>query len=296
MTTVYKNMRWYHQPLMKCISTLFLASVNISGLTTSRLRSRLLDFNLRPWIFPESVLTKTAHSPKTAILCHGCHLQCEDWERIVWGDIADQKLGRLSHASLLAIQEKAAILIVGSGGSHTAEGQTEGEFTLQFFKNNLPSLNKFKTIRDHLADQSLNSSHVVHLMERIVVCETESVNTVQEIEHACAFLAKSGVERVILVSSPTHIARCIRDACVVFDKMNYRPVLLASPSDTCYAGSSASDLCVVEPGHRGDRDKRFDGHLGYHKLFPRAMKIDPQKRYDFSKELDKLINKYENGR
>ena len=34
--------------------------------------------------------------------------------------------------------------------------------------------------------------------------------------------------------------------------------IYASPSDTCYEGAQASDVVVVEPPHRGDRDKSLD--------------------------------------
>lgn len=254
--------------------------VSVRGLSTVS-TSRLLDFNFRPWS------SKLVGPAKTAILCHGCHLQAEGWEKIVWGD-GNNKMGRLPHASMLAVQEKASFLVIGSGGSHS-DGETEGEFTLKLFKKQLPIINHFKD----MYDCGLNITQIEEIMNRIVICETRSINTVQEIEHACELFSKHGVERIILVSSPTHIARCIRDACVVLDKMNYNPTLLASPSETCYLGTSALDLCVVEPGHRGDRDKRFDGKLGYHRLFPRALRVEAAKRHSFTKDLNDLIQRYE---
>lgn len=264
--------------IKNCIPLLFV-NVWVRGLST--VTGRLFDFNFRPWSSPKL-------SGKTAILCHGCHLQAEDWKKIVWGD--GNKMGRLPHASMLAIQEKASFLVIGSGGSYSSDdiGLTEGEVTLKLFKKQISTMNNFKDISDF----GLNVTQIEEIMNRIVVCETQSINTVQEIEHACELFSKHGVDRIILVSSPTHIARCIRDACVVLDKMNYNPTLLASPSQTCYRGTCAKDLCVVEPGHRGDRDKRFDGRLGYHRLFPRALKVDSSKRHMFAQDLDKLIERY----
>lgn len=108
-------------------------------------------------------------------------------------------------------------------------------------------------------------------------------------------------DRVILVSSPTHLPRCLRDACSLWldpppprregtgrttghqtqnaDTTNHggqgsqesinengggekerrrrrpwRPLVLASPSDTNYAGHGPSDVAIVEPPHRGDHD------------------------------------------
>jgi hypothetical protein len=277
------------QKMKNCLP-LTLVGVLVRGLTTAS-SHRLIDFNSNPWT--RSKLEKSllpSSGVKTGILCHGCHLQTEGWENIVWGSSKSNQLGRLPHASLLSIQENASILVMGSGGSHTKDGLTEGEFTLNYFKKNLNQLNDFHDI----AKLRWEKSQITEMMERIVVCETESVNTLQEIEHACELFSRCGVERVILVSSPTHIPRCIRDACVVFDKCNYHPMLLASPSQISYEGFSASDICVVEPGHRGDRDKRFDGSLSYHKLVPRAMRIANKNRFEFANELNQLITKYEN--
>ena len=111
-------------------------------------------------------------------------------------------------------------------------------------------------------------------------------------------------DRVILVSSPTHLPRCLRDACSLWldpqhqapsrtqnrpsagehaedagtadhgrqdsrgrideddgeeeeeriRRPTWLPLILASPSDTSYAGYGPSDVAIVEPPHRGDHD------------------------------------------
>ncbi|CAN0523330.1 unnamed protein product, partial [Laminaria digitata] len=67
-------------------------------------------------------------------------------------------------------------------------------------------------------------------------------------------------DRIILVSSPTHLPRCLRDACSLGQeeeeeeerRRRWRPVILASPSGTSYADYGPDDVAIVEPPHRGD--------------------------------------------
>lgn len=50
--------------------------------------------------------------------------------------------------------------------------------------------------------------------------------------------------------------------------------IYASPSDTCYEGAQASDVVVVEPPHRGDRDRSLDP-LKFHELVRRSCWTEP---------------------
>ena len=43
------------------------------------------------------------------ILVHGCHLQADAWESIMWGDIGTQQLGRIPRAILTAREQNAEI-------------------------------------------------------------------------------------------------------------------------------------------------------------------------------------------
>lgn len=124
-------------------------------------------------------------------------------------------------------------------------------------------------------------------------------------------------DRVILVSSPTHLPRCLRDACSLWlnpqhqppprakdaaptvgesaengdittdhgrhdkqgrlaedgrggekdsrqrEQRRWLPLVLASPSDTSYAGYGPDDVTIVEPPHRGDTNRvSGDGSSG----------------------------------
>merc|ERR1719210_1807680 len=55
------------------------------------------------------------------ILVHGCHLQANGWEDIVWGH-PPEKLGRLPQTVLLAWEERAAVVVLGTGASRAQDG------------------------------------------------------------------------------------------------------------------------------------------------------------------------------
>jgi hypothetical protein len=100
-----------------------------------------------------------------------------------------------------------------------------------------------------------------------------------------------GVEKVILVSSPTHIPRCIRDALAVFQEAEFRGLkenLFATASDTGYLGGRVEDVAIFEPPHRGDR-----GAFMTHCLVERIFKIPEIRMDEFLKRLDRLLEKYE---
>jgi hypothetical protein len=63
---------------------------------------------------------------KTAILIHGCHLQAEEWENIVWRNPRVGILGRIPRGIQLAIQEKADLIFWGTGASEK-DGLKEAE-------------------------------------------------------------------------------------------------------------------------------------------------------------------------
>lgn len=103
------------------------------------------------------------------------------------------------------------------------------------------------------------------------------------------FAAQEGCTRIILVSSATHIPRCVRDACTLWDgqprmeaqlgggftakdsqtvsdvgqtapeedgegeaEHGWKPVILASPCGTSFTDYTPGDVAIIEPPHRGD--------------------------------------------
>jgi DUF218 domain len=145
-------------------------------------------------------------------------------------------------------------------------------------------------------------------IEPVCTAETTAQNTVQELQAAGSIFAAARIDRVILVSSPTHLPRCLRDACSLWSapptssttstskRSSWRPaVVLCSPSDTSYEGCSASDVTVLEPAHRGDRDAALDGDAvpQLHALAARALRVQRKDKLAFQQQLDALLREYE---
>ncbi|CAM9512096.1 unnamed protein product, partial [Phaeothamnion confervicola] len=208
----------------------------------------------------------------------GCHLEADKWPNIMWGDEEQKLMGRLPHAIRLASQEGASLIVFGTGSSER-DGVIEGRYGMNYLLDRQVTLHNAPCdTGSFLSFYCLNSfsraRSVSSRSSQSLIPIRESRNTVQELQRARALFEEAGCTRVILVSSPTHLPRCLRDACIIFahsDPGNngggdddggdgaappdrrWRPVLLASPCDTSYAGAGPADVAVVEPPHRGDR-------------------------------------------
>ena len=222
---------------------------------------------------------------RTGVLVHGYHLQAPAWERVVWGDAKTGELGRVPHGVDLALKERATLCVFGTGGSEADDGTLEGPYTLSYLRQNLHRLLLFERFAD--ADLEALSAR----LETVAVADDASTNTVEELEAARALFEAAGIDRVILVSSPTHLPRCLRDASVVFRKpgSSYRPVLLASPCDTPFLNTCAADVAVAEPPHRGDRDPATDPKPPFCELANRMLRLPAHQRPAFARRVDALL-------
>mmetsp|Transcript_39165 Transcript_39165/g.129277 ORF Transcript_39165/g.129277 Transcript_39165/m.129277 type:complete len:256 (+) Transcript_39165:165-932(+) len=192
-----------------------------------------------------SALASVTAAPSTGIVVHGFHCNAPRWEEVVWGDEAAQRLGRLPHAALLAWQARHELqaFICGSGASQTASGSAEADALISLLFERLPSLLSFDAFR------GVDLEALEALLRRTVIADTESLNTQQEVLAALARLSRLGVQRALLVSSPTHMPRCLRDASVAAARLGYEGTVLASPCGTSWTEETA---VVVEPPHRPD--------------------------------------------
>ena len=223
------------------------------------------------------------------ILVHGCHLQAEAWEEIVWGVPPDQ-LGRLPHAALMAWEERARLrkIVCGTGASCADDGRLEGQYTVDLLFERLGRLREFA------AFSRIPQAPLEALLRRTVVAETGSNNTVEEVEAALKLLAAENCTKAVLVSSPTHLPRCLACACRVEAEQPdlFDGSVWASPSDTSYHNFGAGDVVVVEPPHRGDRDLALD-RLPFHEMVKRSYGIQGEQREAFLEEFDALLKRFE---
>ena len=182
----------------------------------------------------------------TAVLIHGCHLAAIDWERMVWGDPKNGVLGRAPKGIRLALKEKAKLIIWGTGASEK-DGQKESCYTYNYAIVHASELDEF---------HGFDLYEVLAILKNASVFDESTQNTPEEIASAAEICREQGIRRLILVSSPTHIARCLQEAekLRVAGKMDGIEVF-ATAADVSYADSSASDVVIVEPPHRGDKPK-----------------------------------------
>ena len=171
---------------------------------------------------------------------HGYHCSALHWEEVVWGDPASQKLGRLPHAALLAWEgrDELVAFICGTGSSRDASGRLEADALVDLLFARLPQLREFECF------EHVDLEHLESLLRRTVVADTSSFNTEQECTAALSRLQRDGVRRAVLVSSPTHAPRCLRDACAAARQVGFEGSLSISPCDTSW---TELEPMVLEP-------------------------------------------------
>ncbi|SVA65294.1 uncharacterized protein METZ01_LOCUS118148 [marine metagenome] len=234
--------------------------------------------------------TKTPQ--KTGILVHGCNLHAYQWKTIAWGK-PPMEMGRVTKGIFVALYESADVLAFGTGASEK-NGKLEADATVQLMWERFDGIAEFDVFKRYfpqITDQDYRNK-VRKKIESILEIENQSQNTVDEVKKVGEIFNRYGVERVILVSSPTHLPRCLRDACVAFeqnvDLAHFRHWLSAVPSDTNYMGKSASDVAVFEPPHRPDRPM-----FNINEFLKRVDDIPGKDRLVFLRSFDELLQDFD---
>lgn len=241
---------------------------------------------------------------KTGILVHGCNLGAENWRYIAWGDPPDD-FGRIPLGVLLAYEYDASVVVFGTGASkkeYRFGGKSKGElleaeYSCEMLKDNFNDLEKFSIFSKRcksIQNEDTRKEIKTRFFDSLIL-DKKSTTTPQEVEEAGNIFAENSVDRIILVSSPTHIVRCLRDAMTIYrsDKkyVSFSDNISAIPSFTCYEGTSAKDVAIVEPPHRPDRHvipthRRMERMLKLHKLpYEELVKL--------IEEFDDLLQQYE---
>ena len=241
---------------------------------------------------------------KTGILVHGCNLRAENWRYIAWGDPPDD-FGRIPLGVLLAFEYDATVVVFGTGaskkeyrfGEHSKGELLEAEYAREMLKDNFEELERFSIFKKRceiFKDKEEREKFKKRFFDSLFI-DTVSLTTTQEIEEAGNVFIKNEIDHVILVSSPTHVIRCLRDAISIYrsDKKyaSFSDNITAIPSITCYEGTSAKDVTIVEPPHRPDRHvipthRRMERMLKLHKL-------PYEELVNLIEEFDDLLQKYE---
>ena len=236
--------------------------------------------------------SRGAHRRKTGILIHGYNLHAGQWEDVTWG-APPERIGRVPMGVLVALSEQADVMVFGSGASKK-DGMLESEATARLLWERFEELAGFAVLNDR--ETELNRRPVAGRMrqriESILHLDRASKNTRDEIAYAGRVFVERDVERVILVSSPTHLPRCLRDACAIYgedgDMSGLLRELYAAPSVTGYPGYTADDVAIFEPPHRPDRPG-----ADMSRVVARAHDIPENQRERFVRRLDDLLQEFE---
>ena len=219
---------------------------------------------------------------KTGVLIHGFNLEAEGWKDVVWGTPPDA-VGRLPKGVAVAVKQQAEVIVLSTGASKM-DGKLEAEYTRDFLLEHFSELTQFSLF------QEIDVQRIQPQIDKILQIETLSKNTDQEITFALEIFKAADVTNVFLVSSPTHLPRCLRDACKVLSEdqrlSSFIQNLYATPSQTPYHGTSARDVAIVEPPHRPDRPQTSLNRL-VHRMLP------GQDKQAFLEDLEDLLARYE---
>ncbi len=181
---------------------------------------------------------------KTAVLISGQHLQAEGWDEVMWGDPSVGREGRIARGLIEALRWDAEMIGFGTGASER-DGKKEADIIYEYAQEHISTLPAFSDLEDPSG----------WLAERAVI-DRVTQNTREEVKAAAEIAISRGIERIVLVSSPTHIFRAHQSALSLFSSDerfgNLAHELYAVSSDVPYAGATVDDVVIIEPPHRGD--------------------------------------------
>lgn len=216
---------------------------------------------------------------RCAVLIHGCHVEAIGWDTIVFGDKGNW--GRVPTGIREAL-EKDAFIIFGTGASKK-NGLWEAEYT-----KHLAGGEKLKDLAVMLNRDPI---YLKTYLEKKSILDVQPENTNQEVESALKKCNELGINKLFLVSSPTHIARCLQAASKTIRETNNRNTrVYAIASHTSFNGSTESDVAIFEPPHRKEQEGMQPINKLVKQIFSLYANVDILNK--FYGDLEALINKH----
>jgi hypothetical protein len=212
---------------------------------------------------------------------HGCDPRVSNWSELFWGT-PPYKPGRLPKALNVAFMEGAGHLIINTADA--LWDRQGGETVLHRVRTDIARVFEFSCFGGF--DQAAVLDH----FNRTVTLDPDAHNTVEEIIRAARRIGEHAIQRLTLVSSPTHLPRCLRDACTILPEhgVDLSAVeLFATPTQTSYAGADSRGVAIIEPPHRADHDG-----LPLHQLAARMLKVPSIGRTAFAMDLADLLERH----
>jgi hypothetical protein len=187
---------------------------------------------------------------------HGRHLETKDWERLAWGDPAEQRLGTLPTMVRVALDagfDSVEAFGLGTGLSQK-DGLYEAQLLRQLLLDRIGDLEAFDIIREHREFEWPNMRQRARRLVNEAILDLKSQNTAEEIGQAAKLFSERGVTQVIQVTCGSHAARCMAGQVVARHNgsipRGQRWSVVAD--DMLFAGATAVDTLVFEPAHRAD--------------------------------------------
>lgn len=168
----------------------------------------------------------------------------ENFEEVVWGAPPD-KPGRLVTGLKVFLEDPDANILIITGGTEK-DGKKEAEWMRDLLYEKIDKLSDFKVFS---VFQEYSSSAIKDFIDRKVVLETEARNTRENLQNVAKILSRNAINSVVIVTSPDHISRAIRDAIIYWqdDFPELARNLFGAPSVTLYSGGKISDVVIAEP-------------------------------------------------
>lgn len=166
-----------------------------------------------------------------------------NWERTVWG-IAPEKPGRLVKAANVMLEENPDIMII-SGGAGQKDGKSEAWWMRQRLYDGLDDLSKFTA---YPVLQKFSADQIRKKLDGILRLEEAAKNTTENLQKTGEIFTKAGIEKVIIVTSPDHISRALRDAIQFWSK-NYPELarnVYGTASATFYSARTPEDEAIAK--------------------------------------------------
>lgn len=176
------------------------------------------------------------------ILCHNFspqQLANETWEHVVWGSPTVGIYGRGSFAAKLFLKlhtkRKDPIVYFGNGSFVSEDGLSEAEYLFKFVQHHLSEIDGFdETTRQHFEKCSIRE-------------KAFGQNTRAEIIGCLTECEQKQIRKVILVTSPFHAPRSLRDALLVRAERKLNIDISTYTAHTDPDGDEVSNVKIVEP-------------------------------------------------
>jgi hypothetical protein len=196
---------------------------------------------------------------KTAILCHGKHLEAINWELHYWGDNQNKKLGQIPKLALLTNQINPDLIFVGSGSSKKGNIY-ESEYIIKHMLNN------FENLKNFLQFQDIDLTALKQKIQRITKPDTISQTTNEELINIGEIFLQEGITKVFILSNPDHLPRCAQSAHKIYQDPKYNQFnqnLYFVQSEIGFNGTTNPTTKIIEMPHRGDdQSPNLAEHIG----------------------------------